>query len=114
VSPVSVTEQRCPVCNGDLAGGSDLIMVCGGCHRMLGNVEVRATGEFMAATPAALAAAAGDHAVAVSGGSHVCAWCGKPQAEVKKLLTSATVAICNECVALCADILTAELGDDWM
>lgn len=100
------------MCGGEIAGG-DLILVCGGCHRMLGNVEVRATGEFMAATPQALAAAAGDHAVAIPG-SHVCAWCGKHQREVKKLLTSAQVAICNECVALCADILTAELGDDWM
>ena len=81
---------------------------------MLGNVEVRATGEFMAATPAALAAAAGDHAdSAAPAGSKMCAWCGKPQHEVKKLLTSASVAICNECVALCVDILTAELGDDW-
>ena len=108
---MSEPETRGPVCGGDLSGG-DLILVCGGCHRMLGNVEVRATGEFMAATPAALAAASGDHAMP-AGGSHVCAWCGKHQHEVKKLLTSAHVAICNECVALCADILTAELGDDW-
>jgi hypothetical protein len=107
-------EQRCPVCGGDLAGG-DLLLVCGGCHRMLGNVEVRATGEFMAATPAAIAAAAGDMADEVPmTGSKVCAWCGKKQHEVKKLLTSASVAICNECVALCVDILTAELGDDWI
>ncbi|HTJ42391.1 MAG TPA: ClpX C4-type zinc finger protein [Kofleriaceae bacterium] len=108
---MSELEQRCPVCAGDLTGG-DLILVCSGCHRMLGNVEVRATGEFMAATPAALAAAAGDHAKPATG-STVCAWCGRHQHEVKKLLTSAAVAICNECVALCADILTAELGDDW-
>ena len=101
------------MCAGEIVGG-DLILVCAGCHKMLGNVEVRATGEFMAATPAAIAAAAGDVAMPVGGGSKVCAWCGKPQAEVKKLLTSANVAICNECVALCADILTAELGDDWM
>jgi hypothetical protein len=111
---VSEQAERCPVCGGDLAGG-DLILVCGGCHRMLGNVEVRATGEFRTATPAALAAAAGDHAAPVvpPPSAHVCAWCGKHQREVKKLLTSAQVAICNECVALCADILTAELGDDW-
>jgi hypothetical protein len=102
------------VCGGDLTGG-DLILVCNGCHRMLGNVEIRETGEFRAATPAALAAAAGDGAEPQTiAGSTTCAWCGKRQAEVKKLLTSAAVAICNECVALCADILTAELGDDWM
>jgi hypothetical protein len=109
----NVSDARCPVCAGELVGG-DLILVCAGCHRMLGNVEVRATGEFMAATPAAIAAASGDHALPVAGGSKVCAWCGKQQADVKKLLTSANVAICNECVALCADILMAELGDDWM
>ena len=81
---------------------------------MLGNVEVRATGEFRAATPEVLSAAAGSNEALPVTGSTTCAWCGKHQAEVKKLLTSATVAICNECVALCADILTAELGDDWM
>ncbi len=111
---MTAMTERCPVCAGDLAGG-DLLLVCAGCHRMLGNVEVRATGEFRAATPAAMAAAAGDTAAVVVGsGSSTCAWCGKRQREVKKLLTSATVAICNECVSLCADILTAELGDDWM
>jgi hypothetical protein len=111
---VSAPDERCPICSGDLAGGEP-IRVCSGCHKMLGTAEVRATGEFTAVTPAVLAAAGRDLAELVGGGGDVrsCSWCGKAQTEVKKLLTTAEVAICNECVALCADILTSELGDDW-
>ena len=79
---------------------------------MLETAEVRATGEFRAATPMAIDAATPEPPPFAD--ARMCAWCGKPQDKVKKLLTSATVAICNECVALCAEILTAELGDDWM
>jgi hypothetical protein len=104
-------ETQCPVCGGDLAGG-DLVMVCASCHRHLGGVVVRSTSEFAAPTEAALAAAS-----AGLDGSPVgldrCSWCGKGRGEVRKILTSAHVGICDECVALCADILTAELGDDW-
>jgi ATP-dependent Clp protease ATP-binding subunit ClpX len=42
-----------------------------------------------------------------------CSWCGKPGTAVKKLLGNGTVAICDECVALCADVMDAELGDGW-
>jgi ATP-dependent Clp protease ATP-binding subunit ClpX len=37
-----------------------------------------------------------------------CSFCGKTQDEVKKLVAGPTVYICNECVALCNDILREE------
>jgi ATP-dependent Clp protease ATP-binding subunit ClpX len=36
---------------------------------------------------------------------HVCSFCGKKKEEVKKLIVSDSVAICNECVDLCQDLL---------
>ena len=37
-----------------------------------------------------------------------CSFCGKPQSQVKRLISGAGVYICNECIALCQDILEAE------
>lgn len=39
---------------------------------------------------------------------HVCSFCGKKKDEVKKLIVSDAVAICNECVELCEDLLKAD------
>jgi ATP-dependent Clp protease ATP-binding subunit ClpX len=36
---------------------------------------------------------------------NVCSFCGKKKEEVKKLIVSDSVAICNECVDLCQDLL---------
>jgi ATP-dependent Clp protease ATP-binding subunit ClpX len=36
---------------------------------------------------------------------NVCSFCGKKKEEVKKLIVSDNVAICNECVDLCQDLL---------
>ncbi len=44
---------------------------------------------------------------------NVCAWCGKHEREVKKLLGRANAALCNECVALASDVMEAELGAGW-
>jgi ATP-dependent Clp protease ATP-binding subunit ClpX len=41
-----------------------------------------------------------------------CSFCGKTQDEVKKLVAGPTVYICNECIALCNDILKDEEKDD--
>jgi ATP-dependent Clp protease ATP-binding subunit ClpX len=41
-----------------------------------------------------------------------CSFCGKTQEEVKKLVAGPTVYICNECIALCNDILKEEEKDD--
>lgn len=40
----------------------------------------------------------------------ICAFCGKKQSEVKKLIAGPSVHICNECIELCNDILHEE-GD---
>ena len=37
---------------------------------------------------------------------HRCSFCGKSQAEVERLIAGPSAFICNECVTLCADILT--------
>lgn len=37
-----------------------------------------------------------------------CSFCGKPQSQVKKLVSGSGVYICNECVALCQEIIEAE------
>ena len=42
-----------------------------------------------------------------------CCWCGKPPQDVRKMLSQGGYHICNECVALCAEILQMELGDDY-
>jgi hypothetical protein len=42
-----------------------------------------------------------------------CCWCNKIAGNVKKLLSQGSYHICNECVALCADVLRMELGDDF-
>jgi ATP-dependent Clp protease ATP-binding subunit ClpX len=38
-------------------------------------------------------------------GLHTCSFCGKHKDQVEKLIVSDTVAICNECVVLCQDLL---------
>lgn len=37
-----------------------------------------------------------------------CSFCGKPQSQVRRLISGSGVYICNECIALCQDILTNE------
>ena len=38
-----------------------------------------------------------------------CSFCGKSQDEVKKLIAGPNVYICNECIALCGDIIEEEI-----
>jgi len=42
-------------------------------------------------------------------GSLFCSFCGKSQAEVKKLIAGPAVYICDQCVALCNDIIAEEV-----
>ena len=42
-------------------------------------------------------------------GTLFCSFCGKSQGEVKKLIAGPGAYICNECVALCNDIIAEEL-----
>lgn len=46
--------------------------------------------------------------ISVDLGLHVCSFCGKHKDAVQKLIVSDTVAICNECVRLCQDLLVDE------
>jgi len=39
-----------------------------------------------------------------------CSFCGKPQEDVAKLIAGPGVYICDECVRVCCDLLTEELG----
>ncbi len=41
-----------------------------------------------------------------------CSFCGKGQREVRKLIAGPTVYICDECIALCNDIIEEELDRD--
>ena len=100
--------MNCPICAQALEGG-ELVMVCTACHTTLGGgLAVNATGEFRVPTPEQLESteATGERVRA----TNVCAWCGKLENQVKKLLGRNNVALCDECVALCVDILDAELG----
>jgi ATP-dependent Clp protease ATP-binding subunit ClpX len=106
-----VAHQPCPVCNGDLADG-ELILVCAPCRERLGHpVHMRETGEFRVPTEAFTGGeTSGSRPL---GGAQACCWCGKTAEQVRKLLGASAVAICDECVSLCADILEAEFGPDW-
>jgi ATP-dependent Clp protease ATP-binding subunit ClpX len=41
-------------------------------------------------------------------GTARCSFCGKRKGQCEKLIAGPGVYICNECVALCDDILTSE------
>ena len=41
-----------------------------------------------------------------------CSFCGKNQAEVKKLIAGPSVYICDECVSLCNDVIKEDLSED--
>jgi hypothetical protein len=100
--------QHCYQCTGEV--GSDGGAVCAICMRRdLGGPDVRSTAEFSAVMPAADPLESS--APPLAGGS--CAWCGKDGSVVQKLLGNGSVAICNQCVALCAEVMQAELGDTW-
>lgn len=102
-------SPQCFLCAGEV--GADGAAVCGGCQRRhLGTMPIRATGEFVVpAMPADLDSGPAPGAP----GAGSCTWCGKDGSAVKKLLGNGTVSICDECVALCADVMDAELGDGW-
>jgi ATP-dependent Clp protease ATP-binding subunit ClpX len=41
-----------------------------------------------------------------------CSFCGKSQHEVRKLIAGPSVYVCDECVALCNDIISEELAEE--
>lgn len=90
-------------------------MVCSLCHKSLGGgLAVNATGEFRVPTSAELMDHVDDSPNIVRPNTvNVCSWCGKLEAQVKKLLGRGGVALCDECVSLASDIMEAELGEHW-
>ncbi|HET9620078.1 MAG TPA: ClpX C4-type zinc finger protein [Kofleriaceae bacterium] len=110
----TLTGVNCPICRLALEGG-ELIMICTSCHKQLGGgLAVNTTGEFRVPTDLIEATEMPEraHAHPVHA-THVCSWCGKLEHEVRKLLGRGGLALCDECVALCCDILEAELGGGW-
>jgi hypothetical protein len=86
-------------------------MVCHACHQTLGGgLAVGETGEFKVPSPEELEArTSGERPIA----KDACAWCGKDESQVKKLLGRGGIALCNECVSLACDIFDAEIGAGW-
>ena len=41
-----------------------------------------------------------------------CSFCGKPQDQVRRLVAGPGVYICDECIALCEDIIREEFAID--
>lgn len=98
----------CAVCGSPDDHGAT-VRVCGPCHRALSApASARSTLEFDAVSPAEVSAALGVAALPAS--PDTCAWCNKGAGAVRKLLGRGGVALCNECIALCCEILDAELG----
>lgn len=106
--------MHCPICTQALEGG-ELLMVCAACHKNLGGatLDVGATGEFRVPSPELIAAAAASEPGEKPRATNQCSWCGKAEADVKKLLGRSGTALCNECVSLACDIMDAELGTGW-
>ena len=50
--------------------------------------------------------------VSYNDGVQRCSFCGKSEHEVGRLVAGAGVAICDECVALCVDIIAEERSKD--
>jgi ATP-dependent Clp protease ATP-binding subunit ClpX len=42
-----------------------------------------------------------------------CSFCDKTDRQAQKIITGSNVGICDECVALCIEILEVELGQEW-
>lgn len=100
----------CPLCRADVEPAATACARCGA--RLVsagGRVNVNVTAEF--AVPQ-LPADASDAAIGAPAAG-ACAWCGRGADQVRKLLGAGAVAICEGCVALCVDILDAELGPGW-
>jgi hypothetical protein len=107
--------RDCPLC-GQSVDEPHEITICGACHGSLhrsGDVAMRSTAEFSVdqlLADADLHTAATAPAVAAPA-TVACTWCGRTAHQVRKLLSHGNAHICNECVALCAEIMAVELGD---
>jgi hypothetical protein len=99
----------CSLCSAE--AGDEATVLCVECHRRYLGAAVRATGEFM--VPPLPADSPSGSFTSLPAVGEACTYCNKPASSVKKLLGNGAVTICNECVALCVDVMLAELGDGW-
>ncbi len=107
----------CLLCGGSLRDARQ-VSVCRDCHGKLAisaTAQVASTGEYTAMSDEAVARilAEGEMPALLKPVAAVCTWCGKAADQVKKILRGNDACICNECVGLCADVMEAELGEDW-
>ncbi len=112
-----MTTEPCPLCGRPHQRPMKL-EVCGERYQEMcaaGGTALQTTGEFHAMTPARVEKMVSQSRPRSQTGMPdlACTWCGKPRAAVKKILSGQSGHICNECVALCSDILEAELGPGW-
>jgi ClpX C4-type zinc finger len=70
-----------------------------------------ATGESYTAALRSIRRTQLEDLMPLSGTRASCSFCSKPQTKVKKLVAGPGVFICNECVDLCATIVTESLAE---
>ena len=111
-----MVDAPCPLCSQELADPKT-VYVCASCHgglALTGAIAMRTTGEFKAPLPPSLTKTVDPLATTQPPTTGVaCTWCGRKPQEVRKLLSHGSSHICNECVALAADIMQSELGEAW-
>ncbi len=110
-------SKLCPLCTAAL-GEPKAVEVCTHCYAGLQSsppVALSTTGEFPAIADPTMSAPEPmlRSASSANAADSTCCWCSKGADAVKKLLSQGDYHICNECVALCSDILRMELGDDF-
>lgn len=112
--PIMMHSEACPLCAAT-EGATHQVHICGNCHaglHMTGALPVSVTGEFGAISEALLEEEE-ERSSKAHDSAPPCSWCNKRPEQVRKMLSQGGYHICNECVALCADILQMELGDDY-
>jgi ATP-dependent protease Clp ATPase subunit len=80
------------------------VYICDGCLRRVHAVLAAPGGR--ASTPIATIQQVGDGA-----GAGWCSFCGKPRDRVAAMASAGTAQMCNECLDLCEEIISEELGE---
>ena len=94
----------------------ETIDVCIGCYeglQMVGSVDITQTREFNFGPSNESENIKSTDANNDATGDVQCSWCNKPQSEVKRLVSQNKIHVCNECIGLCVDVLSAEFGESW-
>jgi ATP-dependent protease Clp ATPase subunit len=80
------------------------VYICDGCLRRVHKVLAAPGGR--ASTPIATIQQVGDEA-----GAGQCSFCGKPRDRVEAMVSAGAARMCNECLDLCDEIISEELGE---